>query len=153
MGRGPQESLVVDHDAVFLAAAGLRGPSVIVSAGAMRALDEAELRAGLEHERAHIVRRHRLLFLLAAITYALSRPLPGGLQSVRSLGFYLERDADEISVSRTGDRLALAGAICKAALSPHGSSPFALAHLAGSGNEDFPYRHPNTSGKIRKEEV
>ena len=130
LGSGPADSILVDHDAVVLVAAGLRDPRVVVSAGAIRLLDTDELRAGLEHERGHIAHRHRVVTLGAGILHALSRPLPGGHGTFDVLRYHLERDADEYSARRTGDRLSLAGAICKAALVPPPSKAFAPASLA-----------------------
>jgi Zn-dependent protease with chaperone function len=130
VGPGPDKSLVVGGDEVVLAAAGLRAPRVVVSAGALCALDDPELRAGLEHERGHIARRHRFYFLSGNLFYALARPIPGSRSALSQLRFHLERDADDYAVRRTGDPLALASAICKAA-SRRGRGRIALSPLGG----------------------
>lgn len=134
LGPGPGASVIVGGSEVVVAAAGLRAPRVVVSAGALVHLDDAELAAGLEHEWGHVRRRHRYVSLFAEILLALSRPLPGGRRAMTSLQFHLERDADDYAVRRTGDPLALASAICKAAatIAPSAATP-AFASLAGSG--------------------
>jgi hypothetical protein len=136
LGPGPSASVIVSDSEVVVVAAGLRDPKVVVSTGALLQLDDAELSAGLEHEWGHIRRNHRLLSMVAEICAGLGRPLPGTKRALAYLKFHLERDADDYAVRRTGDRLALASAICKAAhigsarTSPAGP---ALASLAGSG--------------------
>lgn len=132
LGPGPRESLIVAGPEVVVATAGLRAPRVVVSAGALARLDEAELEAGLEHEWGHVARRHRFIAVLAQLLFGISRLLPGTRQALARLQFHLERDADEYAVRRTGDRLALAGAICKAAEGAGRVAP-ALAHLGGPG--------------------
>ncbi|MGI8460786.1 MAG: M56 family metallopeptidase [Solirubrobacterales bacterium] len=117
VGSGPEETVLVGGEGILLAAAGLRDPKVVVSAGALCALDEPELRAGLEHERGHIARRHRFYVLFGNLFYAVSRLLPGSASAWEHLQFHLERDADEYAVKKTGDPLALASVICKAATS------------------------------------
>ena len=112
---GPEGSLIVGGEPVVVAAAGLRHPRVVVSAGALMVLDDAELAASLEHERGHIERRHRFVLVVAQLCGALARFLPGTRAAFAELAFHLERDADEYAVSRRHDPAALAGAICKAA--------------------------------------
>jgi hypothetical protein len=115
LGRGPEGSVIVGGDDVVLAVAGLTRPTLVVSAGALTRLDDAELSAAIAHERAHIRRRHRFVLLYAELCRVLGRPLPGTAQAVRELRFQIERDADRSAVRHRADRLALASAICKAA--------------------------------------
>lgn len=133
LGFGPNRSLIVGGPGVIVAAAGLRKRKarLVVSAGALATLDRKELQAGLEHERGHIGHRHAYISLLGSLLFALARPLPGSRRVLDDLHFHLERDADHYAVRRTGDPLALAGAICKAARAPLTSAP-ALAGLNGS---------------------
>lgn len=112
---GPAGSLIVGGQPVIVAAAGLRRPRVLVSAGALLALDDAELSAGLDHERGHIDRRHRYVLLFGQLCVALARFLPGSHRALAELAFHVERDADEYAVRRRNDPSALASAICKAA--------------------------------------
>jgi Zn-dependent protease with chaperone function len=130
LGAGPRRSVVVSDSDVLVAATGLRRPQVIVSTGALTKLDDDELVAGLEHEWGHIHRKHRFWALAGALLFAIARLLPGSRRAFEELHFHLERDADEYAVRKTGDPLALANAICKAAVPP-ASEPAALMSLAG----------------------
>ena len=105
--------MIVPERGVVLAAAGVSRPRVVVSTGALLALDDEELAAGLAHEQAHIARRHRWILLYAEACRGLSVFFPGARHAVRHLSHHLERDADAWALRRH-DRLALASAICKA---------------------------------------
>ncbi|MGZ4269636.1 MAG: M56 family metallopeptidase [Solirubrobacteraceae bacterium] len=131
LGHGPQGSLIVGGDDVVLAAAGLRRPRLLVSAGALAHLDDAELQAALAHEQAHIRRGHRYALLYAEICRVLGRPLPGTARAVHELRLHIERDADRSAASERAERLALASAICKAATLP--AARTGVAMLAGDG--------------------
>lgn len=133
LGPGPRESVIVGGPDIVVAAAGLRDPQVVVSAGALMHLDDQELAAGLEHEWGHIARHHRLVALLGQLLYGISRLLPGSARALELLRFQLERDADEFAVRRTGDPLALASAISKAAVDWGATPGPALARLGGTG--------------------
>ncbi|HYN69377.1 MAG TPA: M56 family metallopeptidase [Candidatus Eisenbacteria bacterium] len=133
LGPGPEHSVIVGGSEVIVAAAGLRAPQVVVSAGALLNLDDAELRAGLQHEWGHVTRRHRYISLFGQGCRAMSRFLPGGTAALDALQLDLERDADDYAVRRTGDPLALASAICKAATAQVESHGPAFARLGGSG--------------------
>jgi Zn-dependent protease with chaperone function len=65
LDRGPRNSLILGGPEVMFAVAGMAHPRVLVSAGALTALDDNELAAGLDHEQAHIAHRHRFVMLLA----------------------------------------------------------------------------------------
>ena len=132
LGEGPERSVIVGGSGVVVAAAGLRSPKVVVSTGALLRLDDDELRAGLQHEWGHVVRRHRYVSLFGQGCRALSRFMPGGAAALGALELHLERDADDYAVRQTGDPLALASAICKAAGSDIGSAATVTA-LGGSG--------------------
>ena len=124
-------SVIVGGDDVVLAAAGLARPTLVVSAGALARLDDAELAAAIAHERAHIRRRHRYVLLYAELCRVLGRPLPGTARAVRQLRFHIERDADRSAVRERADRLALASAICKAATGA--TTRAGMAALGGDG--------------------
>jgi Zn-dependent protease with chaperone function len=115
IATGPEGSVVVGGEPIAVAAAGLSRPRIVVSAGALTALDDAELELSLEHERGHIQRRHRFVLLLGELCAAAAISLPGSRAAFAELAFYIERDADEWALRRHPDRLALASAICKAA--------------------------------------
>jgi hypothetical protein len=153
LGHGPQGSVIVGGDDVVLAVAGLARPTLVVSAGALARLDDAELSAAIAHERAHIRRRHRFVLLFAELCRVLGRALPGTARAVRELRFQIERDADRIAVRARADRLALASAICKAATGA--TTRPGLAALGGDGTaarvrellqDATPGRHP---GRLR----
>lgn len=131
VGPGPEGSVIVGQPGVLVAAAGLTRPRIIVSPLALAVLDEPELQVSLEHERGHVVRRHRYVLLSAEILRALGRVVPGSRHAVREIQFHLERDADRWALARGGDRLALASAICKAAELRCATRP-ALTALSGS---------------------
>jgi len=97
---------------------------------ALGVMDEEELEASLAHEVGHVRRRHRPLLFVASVLAALGRLLPGTRSAERELAFNLERDADEYAVRETGDPLALASAICKAAGTP---ATRTLTALGGRG--------------------
>lgn len=114
----------------MLAVAGLTRPRVVVSAGALTALDDDELAAGLAHERGHIARRHRFVLAGAHVCQAVAAGIPGTRSVVRELAFHLERDADRWALTRRHDRLVLAAAICKAAVAS-GPATSRLTSLGG----------------------
>ncbi len=130
LGIGPEGSLVMADRDVYVALTGVGPTRVLVSAGALDALDGAELRASLAHEHGHHHLRHRVWALAGAAFLALARPLPGGAACQRGLALGLERHADEYAVRETGDPLALASAICKAA---QGRTPIGSLALARTG--------------------
>ncbi len=130
VGPGPGESLIIADGALLVAVAGLRRPRVVVSAGALLALDDEELLASLEHERGHIALRHRYLIVAAELARAVGRFLPGTRAAARELIFALERDADRYAIARRHDPAALASAICKAA---QGSVPGVPTLALGGG--------------------
>ncbi|MDQ3723040.1 MAG: M56 family metallopeptidase [Actinomycetota bacterium] len=130
IGPGPQESVIVGEHDIVVAAAGLRRPRVIVSAGALTSFDDEELAASLAHERGHIAHRHRFALVIAEVSRSLARLLPGTRRAVAELIFHLERDADRWALVRSHDPIALASAICKAA-QPRGVARGALLTLSG----------------------
>lgn len=130
IGPGPRESLIVGEHDIVVAAAGLRRPRVIVSAGALTSFDDEELAASLDHEHGHIARAHRFVLVTAEIGRSLARMLPGTRRAVAELTFHLERDADRWALDRMHDPAALASAICKAA-QPRTSPAAALLTLSG----------------------
>lgn len=129
VGNGPGGSLLVADGELLVAAAGLRHPRVLVSAGALLALDDDELEASLEHERGHIARRHRYVLVVSELARSLGRFVPGTRAAARELLFHLERDADRFALRRHSPT-ALASAICKAALH---EPPRGVMALGGAG--------------------
>jgi hypothetical protein len=132
LSGGPMGTMIVPDGHVLVAAAGVRRPTVVISAGALCAFDDEELAASVDHERGHIARRHRLLLVVGQLCRTVGRFVPGGTQALAQLHFHLERDADEYALARHNDPLALASAICKAA---RGSAPATVPlALEGDGN-------------------
>jgi hypothetical protein len=132
LGRGPGDSTIVSGPDVLLAAVGITRPRVFVSAGALTTLDDDELAAGLDHERAHIARRHRFVLVFAELCRSLARFVPGTRTNMSELQFHLERDADHWALARRHDPDTLASAICKAASSRAIPAP-GLVLLSGRG--------------------
>lgn len=112
VGHGPADSVILGDGEVVVAAAGLRRPRVLVSAGALTSFDDEELAASLEHERGHIQHRHRYVLVAGELCRALGRFLPGTRRAARELSFHLERDADRFALARDHEPAALASAIC-----------------------------------------
>lgn len=104
---------------------------VMVSTAMLAALDPAERRALLAHERAHLEGRHHRLLLatrLAGCVNPLLRPLRAALV------YSTERWADEEAARVTGDRRLTARAVGKAALiSGPGPAAAAVAGFAAAG--------------------
>ncbi|MFF0392689.1 M56 family metallopeptidase [Kitasatospora sp. NPDC004615] len=110
---GPAALTVLDDDRADAYALPGRPPRIVATTGMLAALSAPERAALLAHERAHLAGRHHLL--LAAAEYAAAchpalRPLRG------SLGYHLERWADECAAAEVGDRALIARAIGRAAL-------------------------------------
>jgi Zn-dependent protease with chaperone function len=133
LGQGPQGSVIVSGPEVAFAVAGLARPRIVVSAGALASLDDAELAAALDHERGHIARRHRFVMLSAAALGALGWMVPGTRRAASEIAFQLERDADRWALERRNDRLALASVICKAAAGAHAPGSPAMVGLGQTG--------------------
>ena len=128
LAGGPMGSVIVPDGDVLVAAAGLRRPTVVVSAGALCAFDDEELAASVDHERGHIVRHHRFLLVLGEICRTVGRFVPGAAPALGQLHFHLERDADEYALDQTRNPLALASAICKAAAGQGAAVPLMGLH-------------------------
>ena len=135
LGPGPADSVIVAGREVMMAAAGLKRPKVVVSAGALLELDDDELAAGLDHERGHIARRHRYMLVFAELCRGVGRIVPGAVHASNQLAFHLERDADQWALRRH-DRLALASVICKAASTQPFGAVAVSASLSGTGTSE-----------------
>lgn len=129
VGEGPHGSTVVRDPRIVVAVAGVGRGRILLSDTALAALDPDELAAGIAHERGHVRRGHRPLLLLASLLAAVAWAIPGTRSAHRRLIASLECDADDYAVRATGDRLALASAICKAA----STAPVAATSLRGPG--------------------
>ncbi|GAA1360809.1 M56 family metallopeptidase [Streptomyces beijiangensis] len=103
---------------------------IVVTTGMLQALEPVEREALFAHERAHLSGRHHL-FLACAELAALCHPT---LRSLRpSIGYALERWADESAADAVGDRSVAARAIGRAALAARSApSPRPSAALAAA---------------------
>lgn len=106
-----------------------RGCRIVVTSGALDVLSDEQLRAALEHERAHLLGRHHLLRLLAR---AFARAFPwlplAGLAEAQT-ALLLEMSADDRAL-RFHSRDALATALCEVAA---GRVPAAALGASGPG--------------------
>lgn len=129
--RGSVETVdgwaLIQDDRIVLGVAPLGRGRIVVSDATLKAMDPAELEAGLNHEVGHIRRRHRSIMLVSRVLAALAFAFPGTRQAQRNLFQALERDADEYAVRQTRDPLSLASAICKAATGPSSAGGIGLA--------------------------
>ncbi|MFG2951038.1 M56 family metallopeptidase [Streptomyces adustus] len=102
-----------DVDAFALPGYRGREGRIMVTSGMLRALKPREREVLLAHERAHLSGRHHLFSAVVDLC-AVVHP---ALRSLReSLGFHLERWADEAAAAVVGDRKVAAAAIARAAL-------------------------------------
>lgn len=114
----PGDAAVIAGVGVFVATVGISKPRLVVSTGALVTLDDDELAASLDHERGHIRRGHRFVLLACDVLMGLARFVPGARSARPEIVYQLERDADQWALRRDHDPVALARAICKAALTP-----------------------------------
>ncbi len=125
--------MFVPRDAPALFCTGVRSHAVVVSRGALRLLDPAELRAALAHELAHLARHDPAASwaVLAARTVMWFNP---AFQVVsRAVARDAEWLADERAAEVCGDRLALASGLIKLHRATVGAPPVPRAlPLAGS---------------------
>jgi Zn-dependent protease with chaperone function len=131
LGSGPRGSLVIADRGLVVAVPRLGRGRIVLSDRALAELDTAELEACLAHEAGHLRHGHRALGLVGACLAELARPLPGTRAARRGLVLSLERDADEYSVAKARDPLALASAICKVAGGKERSCELAAYGLGG----------------------
>ncbi|MCQ9133021.1 M56 family metallopeptidase [Streptomyces hilarionis] len=106
-----------------------RRSHVVVTRAALDVLSESQLKAVLEHERAHIAGRHHLL---AVLVDAFSRAFPGlplARHAKEQTNLLLEMIADDHAL-RLHPRETLAAAICEVAA---GRAPRAALGAGGSG--------------------
>ncbi|MFJ9565047.1 M56 family metallopeptidase [Streptomyces fuscichromogenes] len=108
---------------------GGRRARVVVTSGALDVLTEEQLRAVLDHERAHIAGRHHLLKILVDAFSRAFRGLPLARHAKEQTNLLLEMIADDRAL-RHHSRAALATAMCEVAA---GRAPAAALGAGGSG--------------------
>ena len=135
-------ALVVDHPAAAAyCVPGLRS-RIVISAGAIELLDQAELAAVLAHERAHARERHDLVLLPFT---ALCRAFPWSGSAQRAYGavaLLIEMLADDHALRHRPARELVTALIRVGAAGPAGAPAGALA-VAGR-HPATPDRHPAT---------
>jgi Zn-dependent protease with chaperone function len=82
----------------------------VLTAGLIELLDENELRAVIEHERAHVRLRHDVVLILFTAWKASLPWLPTARNASREVALLLEMHADDTAL-KTADRTSLARAI------------------------------------------
>ena len=111
-------ALVVPHDtALVYCLPGKRG-QVVLTSGAIDALDEAELTAVLAHERAHLRMRHDTVLAAASALSAAFPFVPAFRLAYAELVRLVEMHADDVAV-RHGSRRPLASALVTLAGAAH----------------------------------
>jgi hypothetical protein len=104
----------VDVDASICFVSGFRRPAVVVSAGALAALSDAEIRAALLHERAHL--RHRDGLWTTAVTAVAEFCLFSSRRALRLYRAWREALADDEAARHVG-RTEVAGVLVRFARS------------------------------------
>ncbi|GAA4626377.1 hypothetical protein GCM10023196_034380 [Actinoallomurus vinaceus] len=115
---------VVDHDAPAVYCVPGRHGRIVVTSGALAALDEDQLAAVLAHERAHLRQRHHLALTAAQALARAFGPLPVFTAAREQIAFLVELAADDAAAKGSGRLtvaealLALAEAIPAGAMAP-----------------------------------
>ncbi|WP_433448391.1 M56 family metallopeptidase [Streptomyces sp. CA-142005] len=120
---------VVDHGVPAVYCLPGRHSRVVVTRGALDVLSEAQLRAVLEHERAHIAGRHHVPRVLADAFARAFRGLSLARHAKDQTSLLLEMIADDRAL-RYHSRDALATAMCEVA---SGMAPQGALGAGGSG--------------------
>lgn len=129
VGRpGPEPGVVVvEHDVAVAYCLPGRGKRIVLSSVALAALDPAQLRAVLAHERAHLRGRHHLAVAAAAAVAAAFPRVPLFRVASTEVARLVELIADD-AAGRVADRLSLAEALLTLA-----ESRAPIAALAAGG--------------------
>lgn len=119
--------LLLDHPVPVAYCLPSRRRPIVLSTGARRGLGTRQLAAVLEHERAHLRRRHHLVLLLLDAAHALLPWSPTVRRAGARVPLLLEMAADD-AAARVAGRRALADALRRV-----GNAPGAAGTLAASG--------------------
>ncbi|MCW2550556.1 MAG: hypothetical protein JWR78_337 [Mycobacterium sp.] len=107
-----------------------RPHAIVLTTGALEALDESELEAVLAHERAHLCGRHpQLMMLLRSLATAMPR-LPLFRNAVDSVGRLVEMCADDTAARQHGRHAVLCGLLALAGQSRATGSALGAADTA-----------------------
>jgi Zn-dependent protease with chaperone function len=110
-------------------------PLLVLSSGMVAELDEAQLAAVVEHERAHLRERHHLLLLPFVAWEAALPVLPAAARAHRAVRALVEMRADDVALralSGPSARRTLARAIVAAAGSAGSEVPSSALAVTGS---------------------
>lgn len=105
--RAGYELVILESDRQIAYAVGGKDPQVVVTTGLATELTDRELRAVLEHERAHIRRGHRRFLALLGALEPLGRILPPIRRSLVASRSALEHAADSDTTDQSATRSAL----------------------------------------------
>lgn len=132
-GDAPPRLVVLDTPGPILLVAGVRRPTLIVSAGALARLDARERRAALTHELTHIARRDPLLgwVLMGCSVAAFFNPIVH--VAVRLVLRELEWRADDLAVAAGTEAPVLASALGVFAAATDAAVPALPAGLRARG--------------------
>jgi Zn-dependent protease with chaperone function len=103
-------AVLVEHSQPVAYCVAGRHPTVILSTGALQALEPAEVSAVLAHERAHLTGRHHRLLALARISSLVFPVLPLMRDADAQVARLVEMHADD-AAARTSDPRSLATAL------------------------------------------
>lgn len=147
--RGPGGTVVIDAEQPGVYCVAGRPAVIVITSGALAALDDDQLAAVLVHERAHLSGRHHQLLGLAR---ALARTLPGMLlftEGAVELARLAEMRADDAAAHRHGPDTVVGALLALAA--PGLQVPVPALGAAGPGVADRVERllFPPAAARIR----
>jgi Zn-dependent protease with chaperone function len=119
-------AVLVEHSEPVAYCVAGRPPTVVLSTGAVDALDAAQLQAVLAHERAHLAGRHHRLLALARVGHLVLPFLPLMRDADAQVARLVEMHADD-AAARTNDPRSLATALVVLATSASPSAALAAA--------------------------
>ena len=105
--RAGYEVVILDSDRQIAYAVGGKNPQVVVTTGLAAALTDRELRAVLQHERAHLLRGHQRFLALLGALEPLGRILPPIRRSLAASRSAIEHAADSDTTDQSATRSAL----------------------------------------------
>jgi len=126
---------VADDSAISAFTYGVIKPTICLSSGLIRSLNDSELAALVAHEVGHIKRRDNLAIFLALFIRDFLWPLPISHQLFAIFVSEKEFAADDFAVRMTGDPVELAGAIVSVAKAVHSKKALSPAYATFFSNK------------------
>jgi len=137
-------ALVIDHPAPYAFCVGGRRHRVVVTSGLLGALSDAEFRAVLAHENAHLRQRHHVAILISRALFGTLAPfLPAFRSAMPLVRLYAELSADDCARTWVGARP------LRSALAALACGPAPTGTLAASAH-DVEARLVRLSGSRRR---